>query len=250
MALLGNHFYCLNILKNSVPVLLGHSCRSYAAKKTLSERYRALFQLKFPEAPYDFACQIGDPVLRQKCDLVDEKLICLPKFQSLIELMWEVHEEYNCVGLSAPQIGLPLQVAVIGCSEEECKKAKSVFMQPIAKKVLINPVMKILDYKTKVVAPETCASMCSYTALVSRFANVRVQALNEKGTKIAYDADGFEARIIQHEIDHLNGTLYVDKMEPNTLECTLWQNINLRKGKCQLQFKPIKNSFLNKIKLF
>lgn len=75
-------------------------------------------------------------------------------------------------------------------------------------------------------------------------------ALNEKGSKIAYDARGFEARIIQHEVDHLNGTLFTDKMDPKTLECTVWQRINMLKGKCQIQFKPVQNSILNYVKLF
>lgn len=87
--------------------------------------------------------------------------------------MWEVHKEYRCIGLSAPQLGLPLQVMVIGCTKEDCEK--SVLMQPIAKKVLINPVMKVLNYKNKVVGPEVCASMCSYSALVSRFSEVRIE---------------------------------------------------------------------------
>ncbi|XP_034245259.1 peptide deformylase, mitochondrial-like [Thrips palmi] len=249
MALLGRYLNHLNHLKTNSPALFHHSCRSYAAKKSFREKYQALFYPQRPEAPYDFVCQIGDPVLRQKCDLVDEQLIGLPKFQSFIELMWKVHKLYGCVGLSAPQLGLPLQVVVIGCTEEECKAAKSVFVQPIAKKVLINPVMKVLNYKSKVTGPEACASMCCYSALVSRFSEVRVEALNEKGTKIAFDANGFEARIIQHEIDHLSGTMYVDKMEPRTLECSVWQNVNVRKGNCQIRFKPIKDSLLHKMKL-
>lgn len=89
MAMLGRYFYPLNHLKNSTFVLFSPSCRYYAAKKTLVEKYRALYDPQFPNAPYDFVCQIGDPVLRQKCGLVDEQLICLPKFQSVSSLTSE-----------------------------------------------------------------------------------------------------------------------------------------------------------------
>lgn len=216
--------------------------RCYSAQKTISDRYKEMFYPAFPTPPYNFICQIGDPVLRQKCDRVEESLISTPRFQSLINHMWEVHSKYECIGLSAPQIGLPLQLAVIGLTEAQCKQEKSELFSPVSPRVLINPVMKVLDYKSKTVSPEACGSMCGFSAQVSRFTDIRVEALNEKGEKVAWRSQGFEARVIQHEIQHLDGTIYVDVMEPKTLECTVWQRVNLNKGKGSIYFGPQKKS--------
>lgn len=64
---------------------------------------------------------------------------------------------------------------------------------------------------------------------------------------MSWDAHGFEARIIQHEMDHLEGTIYIDKMEPRTLECSVWQQVNIHKGKGYIKFRPYK-SFLSRLK--
>lgn len=77
-----------------------------------------------------------------------------------------------------------------------------------------------------------------------------ILALNEKGVQLTWDAGGFEARVIQHEVDHLEGTIYVDKMDPRTLECTAWQQINAHKGRCSISYGPHKKSILERIKLF
>lgn len=72
-----------------------------------------------------------------------------------------------------------------------------------------------------------------------------VPALNEKGERISFNSSGYEARVIQHEVDHLEGILYIDKMEPKSLECAVWQQVNAHKGKGYIKFGPSKRSFLN-----
>lgn len=89
--MLGKSLCSISQVKNSAFVSLGYSARRYAAKKTLTERYKALFHYKFPDAPYDFVSQIGDPVLRQKCDLVDPSLIKTPGFQSVSRFKQTFH---------------------------------------------------------------------------------------------------------------------------------------------------------------
>lgn len=221
--------------------------RRYAAKKTLTQRYQDFFNPSFPKPPYNFICQIGDPILRQPCDVVDESLINTPGFQDLIAHMWELHRTHEILGLSAPQIGLPLQVAVIGFTEAQCKERDSKYIAPVPHRVLINPKFKVLDHNIKLTESEGCASVCGYSAEVSRFAHIQVEALNEKGVKETWKASGFEARAIQHEIDHLQGIIFVDKMEAKSLECSVWQHVNLYKGQGYISFGPGKRTFLSKI---
>lgn len=148
-------------LKKCANVFLSQISRTYASKKTIVQIYRSQFYPQFPEAPYNFVCQVGDPILRRKCDKVDENLINTPAFQEvgdkyifinnfkchhilrilpillfqLISHMWKVHEDYECAGLSAPQIGLPLQITVIGLEIDQIKGKKSPLISSVPRRV-------------------------------------------------------------------------------------------------------------------
>jgi peptide deformylase len=127
------------------------------------------------------------------------------------------------VGLAAPQVGLDLQVVVIEDQLEFIQKltpeqAAERERSPTAFHVLINPKLTILGYETADFF-EGCLSLAGLTAVVPRARQVQVAAINEKAEPVIIEAHGWYARILQHEIDHLSGVLYVDRMRPRSL-CT------------------------------
>jgi peptide deformylase len=144
-----------------------------------------------------------DPVLRKKTasvGAIDEDLC------RLIDDMVETMHAAPGVGLAANQVGVPLQIAVIdiGDHEEEGKKRPLV--------VLINP--EIVSQEGAVVAEEGCLSVPDFTEKVKRAARVKVRARDRAGKTFELDADGLMAKALQHEIDHLNGILFIDRLSP------------------------------------
>jgi len=164
--------------------------------------------------------QTGDPVLRQQGRLLTREEIRSPRIQELIESMRDTMREAPGVGLAAPQIGESIQLAVIedraeylaDLTAEQLAKAQRT---PVPFHVIINPNLTILDDQS-VEFFEGCLSVEGFIATVDRALNVRVECLNERGEEVSIDAHGWYARILQHEIDHLNGTLYIDRMKTRT----------------------------------
>ena len=143
----------------------------------------------------------GDEILRKNArvvEKVDEKI------QELIEDMIETMHEYNGVGLAAPQVGILKRVIVIDLYDGS----------PIIK--LVNP--EIQNAKGEQEVEEGCLSFPNQYAKVIRPKEVTVTGLNEKGEKVKIVASNLLAQALAHEIDHLNGVLFVDKMLPDTLE--------------------------------
>jgi len=160
--------------------------------------------------------QTGDPVLRQKARALSKKEILSPAVQQLVELMRETMRDAPGVGLAAPQVGLPLALAVIeddqryleGVSKE---RLKSQEREGVPFHVLFNPKLTVAD-PTRLTHFEGCLSVSGFSALVPRARGVHVEALDHNGKAVKIDARGWYARILQHEIDHLNGTVYIDRM--------------------------------------
>jgi peptide deformylase len=115
------------------------------------------------------------------------------------------------VGLAAPQIGLSVQLAVIEDTGESAATERS----PVPFHVIANPRLQLGDQIVDFY--EGCLSVEGFQAIVPRSRTVRVEALNHKGEPVIIDAGGWYARILQHEIDHLNGTLYLDRMRSRTI---------------------------------
>jgi peptide deformylase len=116
------------------------------------------------------------------------------------------------VGLAAPQVGESLQLAVIEDRAELSPHQRAeTARQPVGFYVLVNPVVTVLD-PTPALFFEGCLSAPPYAALVPRALKVRVEALDERAEPLSLVASGWHARIVQHEVDHLNGVLYVDRM--------------------------------------
>ena len=164
--------------------------------------------------------QAGDPVLRQQSRPLTKEEIDNPSIQQLIVLMRDTMREAPGVGLAAPQIGVSIQLAVIedraeyidGLPEDEIAERQRA---AIPFHVIINPKLTFLDDSSAEFF-EGCLSVEGFSAIVNRALNVRVECLNELGEEITIEAHGWYARILQHEIDHLNGTLYIDRMKTRT----------------------------------
>ena len=164
--------------------------------------------------------QTGDPILRRVSRPLTPQEIKSSSIQQLIESMRETMSDAPGVGLAAPQISESLQLAVI---EDRTEYIKDVSADQLEERqrdvidfhVIINPKLSFVGDATAEFF-EGCLSIDGFGALVRRALNVRVECLNEKAEPITIDAQGWYARILQHEIDHLNGTLYIDRMETRT----------------------------------
>ena len=160
--------------------------------------------------------QVGEPVLRQPARPLAVEEIQSQPIQQLIELMRETMQDAPGVGLAAPQVGLPLQLAVIEDRIEYHREIPAEQLAarrrvPIPFHVLINPQLSMTQ-ASEVTFFEGCLSLTGFVALVPRALAVHVQCMNERGEPLVMQAEGWYARILQHEIDHLNGTLYIDRM--------------------------------------
>jgi peptide deformylase len=166
----------------------------------------------------------GEPVLREKArDLTREEILS-SSTQQLIENMRETMHKAPGVGLAAPQVGLGLRLAVIEDKAEYMKEIRPEVLaergrRPVPFQVVVNPKLT-LESAVDADFFEGCLSVAGWTALVLRAKRVRVECLDHNGNAQTIRASGWYARILQHEIDHLNGTLYVDRMEPRSF-CTL-----------------------------
>ncbi len=160
--------------------------------------------------------QIGDPVLRARAAEVPVEKIGTPEFQSLVTTMIAAMRAAPGVGLAAPQIGVPLRVMVLEDGEslmaklsvaERAERERVAF--PV--RVLVNPTLRIVG-EGRVTFFEGCLSVNGFVGLVERSREVEVSGLDEHGVAQTWRVRGWPARILQHEMDHLDGTVYVDRM--------------------------------------
>jgi peptide deformylase len=161
--------------------------------------------------------QTGDPVLRKVARTLTVDEIRSPAIQELILKMRDTMRAAPGVGLAAPQIGESLQLAVIEDSIDYLKdvppeQLERLQRSPVDFHVIVNPKLTPIGDET-VEFFEGCLSVAGFGAVVPRYLNVRVECLNERAEPITIEAHGWYARILQHEIDHLNGTLYIDRMQ-------------------------------------
>jgi peptide deformylase len=164
--------------------------------------------------------QAGNAALRQRARPLSVPEIRSKEIQRLIEQMRETMQRAPGVGLAAPRMGLSLQLAVIEDREEYHKDVSAEQLaererRPVPFHVLINPKITEMS-EAQVEFFEGCLSLGGFLALVSRAHRVRVECLDERGKPKVITASGWYARILQHEIDHLQGTLYIDRMKPRT----------------------------------
>jgi peptide deformylase len=183
---------------------------------------------------------VGEAVLRQRARPLTSVEVRSTKIKQLIEHMRETMNDAPGVGLAAPQVGMSLQLAVIedkeeyfaGISHEQLaeRERKAVPFQ-----VLINPVLRVRS-APQVEFFEGCLSIPGLTAIVPRARAVRVECLNHNAAPQLIEASGWYARILQHEIDHLYGTLYIDRMLTPTF-CSLDNHVRWWKNKTATEVK-------------
>ncbi len=152
--------------------------------------------------------RMGHPVLRRKCSLIAPSQITGHKVQDLIRDMFETMTEYNGVGLAAPQVHNPVRLAIAGGEADADGNPRY--------RVLINPEITVLDEDRKLGMYEGCLSVPGLRGWVERPAKIRVKAYNEKGKLEEFTLEGFPAIVTQHECDHLDGVLYVDRITDTT----------------------------------
>ncbi|WP_320780471.1 peptide deformylase [Streptomyces sp. CRN 30] len=158
----------------------------------------------------------GDPVLRHPAEPFDGQLDpdLLDRFVAALRAT--MHAAPG-VGLAAPQVGVGLRIAVIedpAPVPEEVRRARGRVPQPF--RVLVNPSYEPVG-ADRAAFFEGCLSVPGWQAVVDRPARVRLTALDERGRPVDEEFSGWPARIVQHETDHLDGTLYLDRAEPRSL---------------------------------
>lgn len=160
--------------------------------------------------------QTGAPVLRTPAQDVPVERITTPEFQALISRMVATMRAAPGVGLAAPQIGVPLRVLVMEDREElmatlTAEERAERERLPVPVRVFINPTLTPIG-EEQVTFFEGCLSVAGFAGLVARFHEVEVTGLDEHGQSQTWRVKGWPARILQHEVDHLAGTLYIDRM--------------------------------------
>ncbi len=164
--------------------------------------------------------QLGDVVLRHPGRDLTPAEIRSTEIQQLIERMRDTMRKAPGVGLAAPQVGIGIRLAVIedqAAYVEEMDEGERAAKErdPVPFHVVVNPRIEVLD-AARVHFFEGCLSLEGFVAVVGRAHAVRVRCLDHKGEPRTIEAAGWHARILQHETDHLNGTVYVDRMETRT----------------------------------
>ena len=142
---------------------------------------------------------LGDPVLREPAQPVPE---VTDELRKLVEDMYETMYGAEGVGLAAPQIGLGIRVIVVDPQDEETERF-----------ALFNPEVVVQSSDTAK-SEEGCLSIPGIREIVERPATCVVEAIDIEGKPVRMEAEGLLARILQHEVDHLNGVLFLDRLSP------------------------------------
>lgn len=174
----------------------------------------------------------GHPVLRKATDDVEKDY---PGLEKLIKDMWETMYEAEGVGLAAPQVGKSISMVVIDGSPvaetfPECKDLKFC---------LINPEYEVIEDQNPVVREEGCLSLPGMSENVKRFEHIRLNWLDENFEEHEQEFTGFAARIIQHELDHLEGTVYTDRISPVRKQMVRNKLNNMARGKVKANYRTV-----------
>jgi peptide deformylase len=151
--------------------------------------------------------RMGHPVLRQAARPVEDP--AAPQIRGLIRNMVETMQDANGAGLAAPQVHVPLRVVIFHVPEDRADEAADAAPQPLS--VLINPEIELLTADTEL-GWEGCLSVPGLVGAVPRFTKIRYSGFAPDGSRIEQEAEGFHARVVQHECDHLDGILYPQRM--------------------------------------
>ena len=150
--------------------------------------------------------RIGHPAVRSAARPVTPEELASREVQQLLDDMVETLHEYDGVGLAAPQVHVGLRLAVIEVGAADARAEAAV---PLS--FLVNPQLTPLP-GAPVLGWEGCLSVPDLRGQVPRHARLRLEALDRHGRRVVTEAEGFFARVIQHECDHLDGRVYLDRM--------------------------------------
>ncbi len=169
----------------------------------------------FPRAEGDPIVKYPDPILRQVAEPVKR---ITPEIRQLVSFMRRAMEDANGIGLAAPQVGVSIRLLIYtDLSDEERPQVRA----------LINPVILKMAGE-QIEPPEGCLSLPGLMGNVRRAQTIWVKATDLQGRTIKFKAEGLTARVIQHEIDHLDGILFIDRADPATLR---WVTEEQKEGK-------------------
>jgi peptide deformylase len=152
--------------------------------------------------------RMGHPVLARKADPVPDPTA--PEIRRLLQDMVDTMVDAPGIGLAAPQVHVPLRVVIFHVPRERDQGAGAAGV-PEGLNVLINPVVEPIS-EERALDWEGCLSLPGMTGRVPRFTRIRYQAVDHEGRRIERTAEGFHARVVQHECDHLDGILYPMRM--------------------------------------
>ena len=152
--------------------------------------------------------QLGNEVLRRQAQSIDD--FNAPKFHNLIASMHTLMQEANGVGIAAPQLGESQQIVIIAC-RPTTRYPLAPVMEPI---VMVNPSFTLID-ASRQKDWEGCLSVPGVRALVPRYRAIQVSYQNPQGERQEIMLEDFPARVFQHEFDHLQGLVYLDRVENN-----------------------------------
>ncbi|MEN9649588.1 MAG: polypeptide deformylase [Candidatus Parcubacteria bacterium] len=167
---------------------------------------------------------LGNPILRAVSKTVSKQEMVSAPFKQFLRKMFLACEQYEGVGIAAPQLGNNKRVFVMYIHDTSTRKVKK-----IVKEVFINP--KIIQFSNKIKADwEGCLSLPDVLGKVPRPTEVDVEYTNAEGERVTKHFNQLEARIIQHEIDHLDGIMYTDRMDDMRTLMTVSEFRKLKKA--------------------
>ncbi|XP_054747710.1 peptide deformylase, mitochondrial-like [Anastrepha obliqua] len=216
-------------------------CTSSSRAKSFRKMYQEVFTPNLVnKPPYEHFVQVGDPILRTKAAEVPEELVNSKEVNLIAEKMVKVLRKFDCVGVAAPQIGVSLRIIVMEFSEglkdhfsKSIYEARKMCTLPLT--VLINPVLSVTNYD-KHKHHEGCMSVRGFSAEVERYDSILIKGTTLEGVEKEMQLSGWNARIAQHEMDHLDGKLYIDHMDRATFTCTCWETVNTKGGRVEIPF--------------
>lgn len=150
--------------------------------------------------------RLGHPVLRKRARKVDAAEVKSPAFQKLVDDMLETMREYDGIGLAAPQVHEGVRLVLIGIQEGRGDD-RSIRVLPV-----VNPEITPVGKETEE-DWEGCLSLPDLRGRVVRPSRIQLRALDRRGNKMEIDLEGYPARVAQHEVDHLDGVLFIDRMK-------------------------------------
>jgi len=151
--------------------------------------------------------RLGHPVLRKVAEPVSPEAIRSPDIQRLIDDMFETMDDQDGAGLAAPQVHVSRRVVIYGVEHNP----RYPDAEPVPLTVLVNPhITPVGDEQVE--DWEGCLSVPDMRGMVPRYATVRVEAFDRDGRPLRFTATDFHARVVQHECDHLDGRVYLDRM--------------------------------------